>query len=164
MKFGIRTTQIVLVLGALILISGLVLAPRLPAEKQEQAIINPVNLKLQQAVAMVQNGENPMQGIAMMREILEEDSTNVDVHWELAQFSLTSRQIENAAFRFSKVIKFDTEHKYPQAYFWLAQTELELDHREEAIVLLEKYLTLETDTVVINGVAQMLERLKQDKN
>src|SRR5690606_14430304 len=109
MKFGIRTTQIVLVLGALILISGLVLAPRLPAEKQEQAIINPVNLKLQQAVGMVQNGQNPMQGIAMMREILEEDSTNVDVHWELAQFSLTSRQIENAAFRFSKVIKFDTE-------------------------------------------------------
>lgn len=164
MKFGIRTTQIILVLGALILISGLVLAPRLPAEKQSQAKINPVNLKLQQAVAMVQNGENPMQGITMMREILEEDSTNVDVHWQLAQFSLTSRQIENAAFRFSKVIEFDAEQKYPQAYFWLAQTELELDHKEEAIVLLEKYLTLETDTVVINGVAQMLEKLKQDKH
>lgn len=164
MKLGIRTTQIVLVLGALILISGLVLAPRLPAEKREQAIINPVNLKLQQAVGMVQNGQNPMQGIAMLREILEEDSTNIDVHWELAQFSLTSRQIENASFRFSKVIEFDKNHKYPQAYFWLAQTELELDRRDEAIALLEKYLTLETDTVVITGVTQMLDRLKQDNN
>lgn len=164
MKLGIRTTQIVLVLGALILISGLVLAPRLPAEKREQAIINPVNLKLQQAVGMVQNGQNPMQGIAMLREILEEDSTNIDVHWELAQFSLTSRQIENASFRFSKVIEFDENHKYPQAYFWLAQTELELDRRDEAIALLEKYLTLETDTVVITGVTQMLDRLKQDNN
>ncbi len=162
MKLGVRNTQIILVIGALVLISGVVLAPRVSAEKQAKVETNPVNLKLQQAAAMVENGENPMQGIAMMREILAEDSTNIDVHWQLAQFSLTSRQIENAAFRFSKVIEFDENHKYPQAYFWLAQTKLELDNKEEAIPLLEKYLTLETDSVVINGVAQMLMKLKQE--
>jgi len=162
MKKSVRTTQVALVLGSLILIFGLVLAPRVSAEKQSETETNPNNLELQQAIALVQNGENPMKGIGMMREMLEKDSTNVDVHWQLAQFSLTSRQIQNAAFRFSKVIEFDTKQKYPQAYFWLAQTQVELNKREEAIPLLEKYLTLETDTVVTNGVKQMLDQLKKD--
>ncbi len=162
MKKSVRTTQVALVLGSLVLIFGLVLAPRVSAEKQMETETNPINLELQQAVALVQNGENPMKGIAMMREMLEKDSTNVDVHWQLAQFSLTSRQIQNAAFRFSKVIEFDNELKYPEAYFWLAQIQVELDKREEAIPLLEKYLTLETDTVVTTGVEQMLDKLKED--
>ena len=46
MKLSVRTTQIILVLGALVLISGLVLAPRVSAEKQAKAETNPVNLKL----------------------------------------------------------------------------------------------------------------------
>ena len=162
MKLSVRTTQLVLVLGTLILISGLVLASRLPADVHSHAEASPDNLKLQQAIAVIQNGENPMEGIAMMREILAKDSTNIDVHWYLAQFSLTSQQIENAAFRFGKVIEYDTAKppKYPEAYFWLAQTKLELDQREEAIPLLEKYLSIETDTVVIRGVEQMLEKVK----
>jgi|SRR5690554_2592810 len=158
MKLSVRTTQIVLVLGTLILISGLVLASRLPSHAES----NPDNLKLQQAIAVIQNGENPMEGISMMREILAKDSTNIDVHWYLAQFSLTSQQIENAAFRFGKVIEYDTANppKYAEAYFWLAQTKLELNQKEEAIPLLEKYLSIETDTVVIRGVEQILERVK----
>lgn len=161
MKLSIRTTLVVLVLGTVILIAGLIWAPRLSAEVRN-AQIAPDDLRLQQAIAEIQNGQNPMKGIAMMQDLLKEDSTNIDVHWYLAQFSLTSQQIENAAFRFEKVIQFDTaaERKYPQAYFWLAQTKLELDQREEAIPLLEKYLSLETDTVVIQGVEQMLERVK----
>lgn len=162
MKLSVRTTQIVLVLGTLILISGLVLASRLSSDVHSHAETSSDNLKLQQAIAVIQNGESPMEGIMMMREILAEDSTNIDVHWYLAQFSLTSQQIDNAAFRFGKVIEYDTANppKYPEAYFWLAQTKLELDQREEAIPLLEKYLSIETDTVVIRGVEQMLEKVK----
>lgn len=160
---GIRTTQIILISGALILIIGLVLAPRLPAEQRESlAKAGPVNPRLEEAVNLVRNGENPMQGIMMLREMLDEDSTNVDVHWHLAQFSLTSRQIENAAFRFEKVLQFDDNQKYPEAYFWLAQSKVALEQEKEAIPLLEKYLTLETDTIVLTGVERMLDQLKED--
>jgi len=146
----------------MILVIGLVLAPRLPAEKQLLAEASPTDLKLMQAVGLVQAGENPMEGIAILRAILEEDSTQVDAHWHLAQFSITSRQIENASFRFEKVVQYDQDLKYPEAYFWLAQTKVALDENEEAIPLLEKYLTLETDTVVINGVHRMLDQLKTE--
>jgi TolA-binding protein len=157
-----RTTQIILVSGALILIIGLALAPRLPHEAREKVNTDPIAKKLSSAVAKVQNGQNPMEGIMMIREILEEDSTYVDAHWQLAQFSLTSRQIENAEFRFEKVIQFDENQKYPEAYFWLAQTKVSLDKPQEAIPLLKKYLTLESDTIVINGVERMLNQLEGD--
>lgn len=162
MKLSVRATQIILVSGAVILIAGLVLAPRLPADIQNQAKTNSADLQLQQAVNLVRSGNNPMKGIQIMRDLLEKDSTNVDVHWQLAQFSLTSRQIENAAFRFQKVLEYDKDHEYPQAYFWLAQTEIALGKRAEAIPLLEKYLTLEKDTATINRVRLMLYELKQD--
>jgi tetratricopeptide (TPR) repeat protein len=157
-----RIIPIVLVSVGMILVIGLVLAPRLPAEKQLLAEASPTDLKLMQAVGLVQAGENPMEGIAILRAILEEDSTQVDAHWHLAQFSITSRQIENASFRFEKVVQYDQDLKYPEAYFWLAQTKVALDENEEAIPLLEKYLTLETDTVVINGVHRMLDQLKTE--
>ncbi len=157
-----RIIPIGLVSVAIVLVIGLVLAPRLPAEKQLLAEASPTDLRLMQAVGMVQAGENPMEGIAILRTILEEDSTQVDAHWHLAQFSITSRQIENASFRFEKVIQYDEDMKYPEAYFWLAQTKVALDENEEAIPLLEKYLTLETDTVVINGVNRMLAQLKTE--
>lgn len=162
MKWSARAVQIALIVGTLILISGLIWSPRLSKEVREGQI-KPDALRLQQAIAEIQNGQNPMKGIAMMQDLLKEDSTNVQVHWYLAQFSLTSQQIENAEFRFEKVIQFDTDshREFPQAYFWLAQVKLELDKDEEAIPLLEKYLTLETDSVVVQGVEQMIERIKE---
>lgn len=157
-----RTTQIILVSGALLLIVALALAPRLPMDAREKAKADPLAKRLSSAVSKVQNGQNPMEGIMAIREILEEDSTYVDAHWQLAQFSLTSRQIENAEFRFEKVIQFDDNQKYPEAYFWLAQTKVSLDKPREAIPLMKKYLTLETDTIVINGVERMLNQLERD--
>jgi TolA-binding protein len=86
----------------------------------------------------------------------------VDAHWHLAQFSVTSRQIENAAFRFGKVVQLDKGIKYPEAYFWLGQTKVALGNEEEAIELLQKYLTLETDTVVLEGVRRMIDQLENE--
>lgn len=162
MKRSVRATQIALISGALVLIFGLVFAPRLSSDDQSAAEADPVDSQLAEALALVEGGENPMQGILKLRGILEKDSTNVDVHWHLAQFSITSRQIENAAFRFGKVLQFDDNQKYPEAYFWLAQMKIALDEKEEAIPLLEKYLTLETDTVILNGIEGMLIQLKEE--
>jgi tetratricopeptide (TPR) repeat protein len=155
-----RTIQIIFALGAIALILGLAFAPRLPLEARQVAKASPIDLEINRAVSLVQNGENPMEGIMILRGILAEDSTNVDVHWHLAQFSLTSRQIENAEKRFGKVIQFDDQNKYPEAFFWLAQTKMALEKPNEAIPLLEEYLTLETDTIVLTGVQRMLDQLK----
>lgn len=158
---GNRAIQLGLIAVALLMAVGLVFAPRLPAEKRILTEASPTDLRLMQAVGLVQNGENPMEGIAMLRQILAEDSTQVDAHWHLAQFSVTSRQIENAAFRFGKVVDLDKGEKYPEAYFWLAQTKVALGQNTEAIELLQHYLTIETDSIVLTGVSRMIEELEK---
>ncbi len=157
-----RSIVFILAAVALLMAVGLALAPRLPAEKRIISEASPTDLRMMHAVGLVQNSDNPMEGIAILRQILEEDSTQVDAHWHLAQFSVTSRQIENAAFRFGKVVDLDQGKKYPEAYFWLAQTKVALGQHTEAVALLREYLTLETDTVVINGVNRMIEQLQND--
>ena len=158
-----RSIQVVLVCGALLLVIGLIFAPRLPKDKRVVET-NLLTLEINEAVELVQNGENPMQGIMKLREILAQDSTQVDVHWHLAQFSITSRQISNAEMRFEKVIQYDSEVKYPTAFFWLAQTKMQLGKDQEAIPLLTEYLKYEQDTVVLNGVKRMLNQLEVDNN
>ncbi len=155
-----RYIQLALLAAAFLLILGLALAPRIPSDKRIIADASPLDLKLMQAVSHVQSGDNPMEGIQMLRSILEEDSTQVDAHWHLGQFSITSRQIEKAHYRFQKVLDYDSEAKYPEAYFWLAQTNVALGNEDEAVKLLQKYLTLETDTIVLTGVKRMIDQLQ----
>ena len=158
-----RTVQILLISGAVSLVIGLIFMPRLP-EAKRAVQTNPISLQINDAVDLVQNGRNPMEGISKLREILVRDSTQVDVHWHLAQFSITSRQISNAEMRFEKVIQYDSEVKYPTAYFWLAQTKMQLGKDREAIPLLIEYLKFEKDTLILNGVKRMLNQLEADNN
>ncbi|HLV53788.1 MAG TPA: hypothetical protein VKY29_07200 [Cryomorphaceae bacterium] len=154
---------LVIILSVFVLLTlWLIMAPRLPSEKREvaKASADPIKIKIDQAVRLVHSGDNAMEGITMLLDIVREDSTQVDANWHLGQFSLTSQQFDNATKRFGMVIRHDTEGKYPQAYFWLAQGKMSEGHMDEAIPLLETYVDLETDTIIRNGVVRILERLK----
>lgn len=161
-----RVGTIILLSVFVLLALGLATAPRLPADKREvaRAVSDPIQLKIDRAVRLVHTGENPMEGITLLREILEEDSTQIDANWHLGQFSLTSQQFDKATSRFDKVVRYDTAGKYPQAYFWLAQGKMAEGRNDEAIPLLETYIGLESDTIVRNGVLGILERLRAEEN
>lgn len=160
-----RVGILVLLSVFVLLAVGLALAPRLPADKRgvARAEANPVQLKIDRAVHLVNTGENPMEGIALLREVLDEDSTQIDAHWHLGQFSLTSRQFDKATERFETVVRYDTAGKYPQAYFWLGQAKIAEGQNEEAVSLLKTYLEMESDTIIREGVLRILERLEAEE-
>src|SRR5690554_5289135 len=93
-----KKPQIVVLLAALFLIVLLILAPRIPREYRELAeevslqLADPTEQRINEAVAMVQSGNNPMQGIMMLGEILEEDPDRIEVHcnWRIFQFKAAS--------------------------------------------------------------------------
>lgn len=158
--------QIVVLLAALFLIVLLIIAPRLPKDVRQVSdqtsaqVADPVNQKINQAVALVQGGENPMQGIMMLREILEEDPDQIDAHWHLAQFSIQSGQYEKAVERFEKVLEIDRTNQYPDASFYLGKTYATLNRNEEAIAQFNKYLEQVQDTTVRKRVNEFIEELK----
>lgn len=158
---GLRKPQLFLLAGALVVTVLLLLAPRFPAEKREAAKVDPKRLRTAEAVALV-NGQEPMRGIMMLREIVEEDPTNAEAHWHLGLFSVQSGQYDKALERFKKVVELDPEG-FPDAWFYLGRTYATLDSIDQAIASLTHYRTLVEDTAIAHGVDRFLRELENDK-
>lgn len=107
-------------MGALLLGVLLYFAPIKPPQKpvQEQKQYTE-DSKLEEALAYVRQGTDPMKGIMMLREMVEKDSSNVLAHFYLGEFSLQSGQLDKAIDRFNKVLLLDSNYK--EAYKMLAK-------------------------------------------
>src|SRR5690606_34602024 len=67
--------------------------------------------------ALVTGTNNPMQGIALLREVVEEDPKNVEANKALGLFSLQSQQFDKAIDRFKTVVEQKPD---AESYFYLA--------------------------------------------
>ncbi len=158
---ALQKPQLLALGGALVVIVLLVMAPRVPAEKREMAAnADPLAIRTAEAVAMV-NGEDPMRGIMMLREILEEDPNNVEAHWHLGLFSIQSGQYDKALERFKTVVELSGDN-VPDVWFYLGRTYATLDSLPKAIESLKKYRTLAEDTVLIEGVDRFILELENE--
>ena len=156
--------QRLLLTGLLFLSIGLIVLflvlPKQPASKQEEgAITDPDSLKLQQAVELV-NGENPMAGITILREMVAEDSTNVDAHYYLGLFSVKSGQLDKAIDRFERVLALrpdDIKYQVEVGYQFMVMDTVDL-----ALQCFERGLAMDsTDNNSLFFSAQAFERLNR---
>lgn len=84
--------------------------PKQPNSVRENVPETPVNeemSKIDRAVSLVQSGSNPMEGIMLLREVLAEDSTNVEALLYLGMFSVQSGQLDKARERFETILTYD---------------------------------------------------------
>ena len=65
------------------------------------------NLSIDRAIELVE-GENPMEGIFMLRDIIEREPENVDALYYLGVLSLKTSQYEKASQRFNQIITIDS--------------------------------------------------------
>jgi tetratricopeptide (TPR) repeat protein len=132
--------------------------PKQPASaKKEVVVMDADSLKLQQAIDLV-NGENPMAGITMLREMIQQDSTNVDAQYQLGLFSVKSGQIDKAVNRFKKVIALrpdDIRYQVEVGYQFMV-----IDSAQLALGCFERSLQLDsTDNNSLFFSAQAYERM-----
>ena len=76
----------------------------------------------------------PMQGIAMLLDVVKKDPTNIKANMSLGTFAIKSGQFDKAITRFKDIIAIKPS---PDAYFYLATAYENLNRNEEAI---EAYL------------------------
>jgi len=100
---GLKRPQFLALLGALAVVVLLVVLPRTPSGKSAAAVKapSPAEVKMAEAIALVQ-GQDPMRGIMMLRELVEQDSDNAEAHWHLGRFSIQSGQYEKTLDRLRK--------------------------------------------------------------
>jgi cytochrome c-type biogenesis protein CcmH/NrfG len=160
---GIKKPQLLVLSGALVVIVLLVMAPRVPAEKRQEAaatMADPMRIRTAEAVALV-NGEDPMRGIMALREILQDDPDNVEAHWHLGLFSIQSGQYDKALDRFKRVEELAGD-RVPDVYFYLGRTYATMDSIPQAIASLRIYKTLTDDPALIEGVDRFIGELENE--
>lgn len=103
------------------------------------------------------NTDNPMQGITMLREILEEDPTNEVALFNMGILSMRSNQYSRAVQRFNQIVVNNPENI--KAKFYLALSLLETGKPEAARDLLLEVKKKEKDPMIQKAIAELEERL-----
>ena len=73
----------------------------------------------------------PMQGIMMLREVVEKEPKNLKANMNLGVFAIKSGQFDKAIIRFNTIIK--TIKETPDAYFYLGRAYESLGNKTEAV-------------------------------
>ena len=124
-----KTVQIVIIIISLVSIFLIYQLPTSVLENKtsQDEIQNTVSVE--RALALIQ-GSNPMEGIFMFREILQEDPENTDALYYLGLLSNQTGQYENAVERFNQLISIDSSDK--RAYLQLGISNYQLGNIEIA--------------------------------
>lgn len=108
-------------------------------------------------VAYVNGGAMPMQGIALLLEVVKKDPKNLDANLNLGMFSMKSGQYEKAIDRFKTVIAVKPGF---EPYYYLAQAYTQIGKKTEAIAAYQNCKELMPDQVFGQRIDQYIKELK----
>ena len=115
-----------------------------------------LDLKTKVAMTYV-SSPNPMQGITMMREILEQDPQNEDALFNMGVLSMQSGQYKRATERFEELLQYHPENIQGQFYLGVSYFEDNLKNKAKAQFGKVKEMT--NDPVILGSVQSYLDRL-----
>ena len=104
-------------------------------ENAAQKDSNDVELKIKLAEVYVQGSQEPMKGIGILRDLAAKLPNNIPVLLALGRLSIQSGQYDKAKERLQKVLQLEPQNT--EALYFLAITEAQLGHKEEAIRLFD---------------------------
>ena len=121
--------QILIIIGGVVLVYFLFQLPTSVLETADaQENINKTT-SIEAAIALLE-GKNPMEGVFVLREILEKDPKNTQALYYLGVLSIQTAQYENAINRFNQIIAIDSSDK--KAYLQLGISNHQLGYFKKA--------------------------------
>lgn len=108
-------------------------------------------------VAYVNGGASPMQGIALLLEVVKQDPNNVSANLNLGLFAMKSGQYDKAVGRFKTLIANKGSF---EPYFYLAESYKQLGKKQEAIAAYQKCKEMMPDPVFGQRIDQYIKELK----
>lgn len=114
-------------------------AAKAKEELQKLLDKDPADLSVKNRLAMtLVVSENPMAGVALLREVLSEDETNRQALLNLGLLAIQSGQFERARERFEKLTSLNAADY--EAKLYLAVSLMEIQQQSQARLLLEEIL------------------------
>lgn len=115
-----------------------------------------LDLKTKIAMTYV-SSSNPMQGITMLREVLDQDPTNEDGLFNMGVLSLQSGQYDRASERFEELVKYHPENL--QGQFYLGVSYFESKEKNKAKAQFELVRSMTQDPMILESIRTYLEKL-----
>ena len=116
-----------------------------------------LELMVQEAVAMMQEGGPPMQAIGMLRKVVEIEPDQASANFYLGYYSIMSGQYEKAIGRLETVLRAYPENS--DAHFLMAQAQNGIGDREKSITFLNSCLKLGPTQETKRGAEILLAEL-----
>jgi len=122
--------------------------------------LNPNNLEAKTAMAaiIVQVDQDVMKGVGMLKEVVAQDSNNVQAIFTLGMLSIQSGQFEKAEERFKKLVTLQPFN--PEYYFYLGEVYAKSGKTGEAIKTYETCKTLLKDEAAKKEIETIIHKLK----
>ncbi len=118
-----------------------------------------INLRMKYAGSLIEQGASPMQGIAMLLDIVKKDPNNADAQLMLGKFAMMSGQFEKAVQRLEKVISLRPQSN--DALFLLAMAYENKGDKGKALEILQKCESQEKNPELKKEIGSYIERLKK---
>jgi tetratricopeptide (TPR) repeat protein len=106
----------------------------------------------------VEGTQEPMKGIALLREVVAKDSTFIEAHLRLAMFAVQSGQFEKAIERYKKILEINPS--FIEAHLYMGEVYASMNQKEKAINSLLKFKELSNDALVDSEIDKYIKQLK----
>ncbi len=99
--------------------------------------------KIQLADCLIEGKNEVMQGVLLLREVVDEEPENIPANIQLGRLSIVSGQFDKAKQRLNKVLSVEPENT--EALYFLGETHVALEENEEAIAVFKRCAELVDD-------------------
>lgn len=127
-------------------------------EKAVELNANSLPAKTGLGAALVTGSNNPMAGIALLREVVTAEPKNVEANKTLGLFSIRSQQFDKAIERFKTVVEVEPD---AESYFYLATSYENIGLKNEAIAAYQKSKELAADPTLSQYIDRQIEALSK---
>ena len=127
---------------------------------ENASMLNPKNLdvKTDLGISYAQEGSNPMKGIMLLREVVQENPEHEMAQYNLGILSVKSGQLEKAVERFEKVMTINP--KRTEARYLLARTYADLGKKEAALKNFELVKKEVSDPQLAAEIDKIIKQIK----
>ncbi|MGI8893508.1 MAG: tetratricopeptide repeat protein [Bacteroidia bacterium] len=113
-------------------------------------------------VLIVETTANPMQGITLLREVVQNDPENESAQLQLGFFSFKSGQYDKAVERFEKVLVINPART--DALLYIGEAYLARKENSKAIEYFERFLQVSENNAMKREVEEYIKQVKNSNN
>ncbi|MCX7743064.1 MAG: tetratricopeptide repeat protein [Flavobacteriales bacterium] len=119
--------------------------------------------KIGLGVCLVESGQgSPMEGIGLLRDVVDKDPTNTRAILQLGHFSVISGQFQKALDRYRQALAIDP--KLDETYFFIGDTYAKMGETDSALIFLNKYKELQQEQAVKDQIDLYMQEIKIKSN